>query len=331
MDQVELNRRLKKTTVEADALSVALDADVVFFTGDLSYWTSKYFVETCRKRKNKKKNVAVVVVTAGGSADTAYRIARHLQANYAEIYAVVPGQCKSAGTLIVSGSHKIYMGDFGELGPLDVQISKKDELWESTSGLNVDEAVHALETTAQKMFVAYLAKIKRQYRSVTFRTAADLSVALVEKLLGPIAAQIDPREIGENSRAMDITKNYATRLDKTSRNFKDRESINFLVESYPDHAFVIDINEAKSIFKHVEPFTAEMSVLETSLGVLAREPIDWGIGDDGEPFDVQFLSTEPPQAPAVQQSPSATPTTQTGTPQVPAQSNTATSRNSGAS
>jgi hypothetical protein len=302
MDQAELNARLAKTKDAANALSEALNADVIFFNGDLSYWTSKYFVEQCRKRGANRKNAAVVIITSGGDADAAYRIIRHLQTKFTagEIYAIVPGQCKSAGTLIVCGSHKIYMGDFGELGPLDVQFIKRDELWEAKSGLNVDEAVRALENIADKMFEGYLSKIKKRFRSVRFRTAADLSISLIEKLLGPIAAQIDPQEIGENSRAMDVTKNYATRLDKVSRNFKNADSITFLVESYPDHNFVIDITEAKNIFKEVHPFTEEMRTLEAELADLAREPIDWSMGIDGEPFEVKILSDKPSQPAAAQ-------------------------------
>jgi hypothetical protein len=306
MEQIEIDQRLLKTTTEADALSAALNADIIFFSGDLRAWySSKYFVETCREWKHKHPNAAIIVVTSGGSADAGYKIARFLQSQYKEVYALVLGHCKSAGTLIVSGAHKIYMGDFGELGPLDVQISKKDELWESTSGLNVDEAVQAMENTAEKMFFQYLSRIKTRYRSVTFRTAAEVSTGLIEKILGPIAAQIDPKEIGENSRAMDITKNYATRLNRKSGNFKDKQSIDFLVQSYPDHGFVIDLEEAQSIFKEVHPLTKEMEALDEKLGDLARDPIDWSWEVGHEFYDSQFLSTEPQPA-AAQQSPNLT-------------------------
>lgn len=297
MEQIELDQRLLKTTAEADALSAALQADVIFFNGDLRpWWSSKYFIEQCRQRQRKHPNAAVIIVTSGGSADAGYKIARYLQTQYKQFFALVFGTCKSAGTLIVSGAHKIYMGDFGELGPLDVQLSKKDEVWESTSGLNVDEAVRAMENTAEKMFFQYLSRIKTRYRSVTFRTAAEVSTGLIEQLLGPIAAQIDPREIGENSRAMDITKNYATRLNKKSENFKDKKSIDFLVESYPDHGFVIDLEEAQSIFKEVHPLTKEMDALDRKLGTLSREPIDWSADIGHEMYEVKFLSTEPAAA-----------------------------------
>jgi hypothetical protein len=304
MDQARIDRHLTRARDQAQALSNVLDADIVFFNGVISYSSSKYFLNQCRKRKRKKPNVALVIVSAGGDADAAYRIARHLQEKYSDgkIYAVVPGQCKSAATLLIIGAHQIYMGDFGELGPLDVQISKKDELWEETSGLNVEEALKVLENKGQTIFLDYVHMIKNSFRTVTFKTAAEVSISLTEKLLAPIAARINPLQIGENSRAMDIAKNYAMRLDKVPDNLKSVEALDFLLSSYPNHGFVIDLREANLIFRNVLPFTDEMNALDLGLGKLAREPLSWdGDGVSDEPFDVQFLSEEPPMPPAPEQ------------------------------
>ncbi len=306
MDQKTLTARFAKVKVSADALSAAFDADVIFFSGDLKFFTSRYFVQQCRKRTTRRTNAIIIPITDGGSADAAYRIARFLQQKYDRVIAMVLGYCKSAGTLIVSGAHEIYMGDFGELGPLDVQISRRDEIWEASSGLNVDEAVRALERTAEKMYFDYLQRIKSRNRSVTYRTAAELSIELIGKLLGPISQQIDPEEIGENSRAMDITKNYATRLDKKSDNFKSAASIDFLVNAFPDHGFVIDRVEAAEIFQNVKDLTPEMEALEKDLGRLAHHPIDWD-DDGGEEFEVSFLSSPVAATPVA--APAATPVT----------------------
>jgi ClpP class serine protease len=40
----------------------------------------------------------------------------------------VSGYCKSAGTLIALGANELAFGEHGELGPLDVQIAKRDEV-----------------------------------------------------------------------------------------------------------------------------------------------------------------------------------------------------------
>jgi hypothetical protein len=307
MDQTEIDKILDGAKAKAEAVGVAESADVIFFNGDLRYAVGYDLVIAARNRR-RKQNAIVIPVTEGGSADTAYRMARYLQRAYAKgiVRAFVPSLCKSAGTLLVAGAHQLYMGDLGELGPLDIQLSKKDELWEFSSGLNVDAAILALQETADKMFFDYLHRIKQRNSSVTYRTAADISVELTSRLLSPIYAQIDPAEIGENSRSMDITKNYAKRLDEVSKNFISPKTMNFLVESYPDHGFVIDRTEAAEIFKIVKPATKEMGELEEALGKLAHDPIDW---ERGIQYEVRFLTDEPkaPLAVVEKENPGGTP------------------------
>ncbi len=77
-------------------------------------------------------------------ADVAYRIARCLQHRYERITAVISGQCKSAGTLLAIGAHELAFSDHGELGPLDVQLRKADDMWAATSGLTVRNVCDAL-------------------------------------------------------------------------------------------------------------------------------------------------------------------------------------------
>src|SRR5258708_19182115 len=138
MEQAQIDRRLESARVKAaaDALSAALKADVVFLNGDMRYVAGYDLVVAGRKLKTKRPNVVIIPVTDGGNADVAYRIGRYLQREYKEVYAFVPSRCKSAGTLLAAAAHKLYMGDLGELGPLDIQISIKDEIGENSSGLN---------------------------------------------------------------------------------------------------------------------------------------------------------------------------------------------------
>ena len=62
-------------------------------------------------------------------------IARFLRGVYESVTVCVFGYCKSAGTLLALGCHEVAMGLRGELGPLDVQVSEKDELARFGSGL----------------------------------------------------------------------------------------------------------------------------------------------------------------------------------------------------
>jgi len=284
----------------ANALSAKLGADVIFFNGDLHWTSSQAFLKACKARKQKKPDALFVLVTSGGNPKAAYRMARCLQRSYTKFWIFVPGWCKSAGTLIASGAHEIYMSDGAELGPLDIQLSKKDEVWTGRSGLVVDAAVRALEDVGERMFFHYLYEIKDQSSSVTYKTAAGIASDLVGRLLGPVFGQIDPAEVGENSRTMNITKEYATRLDRHAKNFKSKEWLSYLVESYPDHSFTIDRAEASEIFVNVKAPSLEMENLEQILGDLAVEPID---SDQLGAYEVRYLSEEPPGRLSVVESP----------------------------
>lgn len=289
MEEEQMKSLFAAASPVANKLRDSLDVDVLFYSGNLNWESSHGVIKLCRSRKTKKSNVLLILVSSGGDPTSGYRIARCLQQRYTNFLVYVPGWCKSAATLIAAGAHHIYIGDDGELGPLDIQISRKDEVWSRKSGLVVDTSVRALESTAQRMFFRYLYEIKDQNSSVTYKTAASIAVELVGKLLAPVYAQIDPGEIGENSRTMNITTQYAKRLDQHARNFQSPEWLTYLVESYPDHGFAIDRKEAKDIFTHVSEPTAEMEELAAALASLASEPVDVS---EAELWETRFLSDE---------------------------------------
>jgi hypothetical protein len=271
----------------ANKLSSALDADVLFYNGEITFRSSGRFIDLICAR-NRKKKLVLILVTPGGEPDAAFKIGRAMQAKYDEIAIFVPGWCKSAGTLITLAANEIYIGDRGELGPLDIQIAKPDEISEMGSGLTVDSAMKSLEKTAAKMFLNLLVSIRGETGgSITTRTAAELASTMVVKLLDPIYRQIDPMKIGENSRAMNITRNYGTRLNMKSGILRP-QSLDFLVSSYPDHGFVIDRTEAKLLFTSVLEPTAEMlgltEVLKEAALINVRTP-------EGVP-SITFLSSE---------------------------------------
>jgi len=45
------------------------------------------------------------------------------------------GYCKSAGTLVAVAADQIVMSEFGQFGPLDVQLSDKNEIFGQTAAL----------------------------------------------------------------------------------------------------------------------------------------------------------------------------------------------------
>ncbi|KAG8153848.1 SDH family Clp fold serine proteinase [Burkholderia catarinensis] len=257
--------------IAARAVAQRLDCDIAVINSDIERNVDNDFILKVRTFK-KAKNLLLFIVTPGGDADAAYRIARCAQDNYERFIAFVSGYCKSAGTLCVLGANEIVMSDQGELGPLDVQLFKKDELGEMHSGLVIGEALKTLQDQAFSMFENYFLSIKRRSGGiVTFKTATETAAKIVSGLFQPIYAQIDPTQIGDIGRSMTIAKDYGQRLHAKGQNF-DTDTLNMLVESYSAHGFVIDRREAKELFNEVRAPEADEELLARRLAPASRFP-----------------------------------------------------------
>ncbi len=259
--------------VQATEISKERDADVILFNGPVSRPNAFKLIRACHGRI-KRKNVFLLLTTLGGDPHAAYVIARHLQANHERFTLFVSGLCKSAGTLIALGAHELIISSYGELGPLDVQLSKKDELGETQSGLVGLDALTQLQRLAFDSFEEFFLTMKIR-SGLTAQTCAKIATDLTSGLFTPIYGQIDPLHLGETGRAMSIAWNYGLRLirDEKKRNISPND-VTRLVNDYPSHAFVIDMAEIQELFKNVgEPNTAEQGLAD-SLGDLAVIPTD---------------------------------------------------------
>lgn len=101
----------------ADTVAARLDADLLFYNAPIERHFDQLVIDMCKKRR-KRPNVALFLITSGGDADAAYRIATCLQSKYQKFTLFVPGYCKSAGTLIALGAHELAVCDNTETGPL---------------------------------------------------------------------------------------------------------------------------------------------------------------------------------------------------------------------
>lgn len=245
--------------------------DYFLYNGPIERGKDLDFIEIVDQEKVHDACV-LFLVTGGGNPDAAFKMARYLQQRYEKFTVAITGACKSAGSLMAIGAHEVAFAPYGELGPLDVQLSKTDHLAQLESGLNISDAFLTLEERA----IATYSKLVFQIISssagvIAFPTASHAAKEIISALYGPIFARIDPEEVGSRSRAMRIGTDYGERLNVRSENLKDG-ALNRLASSYSSHTFVIDYAEAQMLFKRTRTLDDVEIRLVQGLKGAARYP-----------------------------------------------------------
>jgi len=267
----------------ANKIAHELSSDVLLINADIERGLDEKLISLIHHSRNRR-NIFLILITPGGNPDAAYRIARSLQDHYEQFIAFICGYCKSAGTLCVLGANEIVMSDVGELGPLDVQLYKKDELGELSSGLIAVEALQMLQMKAFEMFEQYFLDIKiHSGGQITFKTATEIALKMSTGLLEPLYRQIDPIHVGEMARSMKIATAYGERLMLRSQNYT-QETLETLSQTYPSHGFVIDKPEVEHLFKNVRQPSVDEENLRKELGECGHAPCPLGV--------IDFLSDE---------------------------------------
>ena len=238
-------------------VSKLCDADILVVSGPMSHEVSREVVKTIRYSKEiRSKNMCLVLCTYGGQAEPAYIIARTIRRYYDNFILYVFGYCKSAGTIVALGADEIVFGDDGELGPLDVQVTKEDGLGQMQSGMEYTLAMKAVSSSAFDVFEEHFLKTMYSSRgTISLRTSIETAANIAIGLVAPIAAQLDPLRMGEIRRAMDIAFEYGVKLGA------DPFIVRYLIEHYPSHEFIIDHEEAKILVPQYQ---------DARLGFIAR-------------------------------------------------------------
>lgn len=231
--------------------SEAYDADLYFYSGPIDDDGLGKIIGDIALHK-QKDNAVLILTTHGGSANAGYQIARIFQKTYEKFYVCAPSICKSAGTLIALGAHKLLVDAFSDLGPLDVQLLKQNEIAARKSGLLSRASFEALSDAAFELYEKLMISITLKSGGlVGFRLASELSSSMASNLLAPVFAQINPDTVGSENRDLDVAMAYGLRLAEYSEN-APLQSVLQLVRAYPSHDFIIDDDELKQLFENVE-------------------------------------------------------------------------------
>ena len=302
----------EKVDEQANAVSAALDAMVFVYSGDIDHSGIGGLLKAMQLSEDQpiRQNILVLLTTFGGDPDCAYKIATLLQSVSSKFYLCVPSRCKSAGTLIALGANEIFMTPASELGPLDVQLRRRDEIGQRRSGMVVRTALDGLAKETFKVYESVMEGIKENYGTISFEVASRVATTIATGVMEPVYAQIKPEELGNDLRDLSIATEYGNRLVERGKNGKP-DSVRRLVEDYPEHGFIIDNVEASDLFNVVKPPTKEIQSLITALGktcYVAQSPhvierLDRNPGDKEQPHDTAAGADTGPGADAAEGSP----------------------------
>jgi hypothetical protein len=207
-------------------------------------------VVTLRKALGDQQgeHLDAIVASPGGDVGAAYLIARELRRRFARLTVYVPLQAKSAAILLCLAAEELVLGPLGELGPLDQQYDAKQQadFPLSTSRLVPFRALEQLQRVAADTYDELVGRILEKSGMRPFE-ACSKAAELTSSLYGPLFAQVDPTQIAECARGLELGMEYTLRLLRRYRpeleGKQGKKIVHALVHAYPSHGFIIDFEE----------------------------------------------------------------------------------------
>jgi hypothetical protein len=259
---------LKNSTKFAGPVARHYDAEIFLYSGMISEPNYGRLVQELSKPRSRP-NGLLIVATNGGYANPAFKIARLMQTTFRQVLLYVPRECYSAGTLLALAAHRLIVDDFAELGPLDVQLPKQNEIGGRKSGLVSRSAFESLGEISFALFEKFMLQIKgKSDGTVSFEMASRIASQMAVQLVAPVLAKIDPDVIGSDHRDLNVAIEYGRRLAEIGGNVKPG-TVDHLVSAYPSHDFIVDEKEARSLFRATERPVPELYKLVASVAQIA--------------------------------------------------------------
>jgi hypothetical protein len=191
---------------------------------------------------------------------------------FGEVNIIVPLFAKSAATLMCLAADNIFMGEFAELGPIDIQIDDQIQHGaKSFSPLNEFKSIEFMREQAIE-WMDYYAVVMNSNYGISLKEALRDSVPLVGALMRPMFEQIEPLSMGEHRRALAISEEYAKRMIALTGNPNATEIVRRIVWDYPSHEFCIDFEEATGLGLPVKSLPeAQDRLLTKALATLDKD------------------------------------------------------------
>lgn len=203
----------------------------------------------------------LVVHSSGGDIHAAYQMMTLLRGRMAEngeLVTCVPRRAQSSATLLCLGGDRIVLDELGALGPLDAQIrvgvtdagtADYSSALHLLNGLNrlQDFSLDALQKTAARL---YDRRVRRTEDVLRF------SIDFSRGITAPLFERIESHKIGYWDQMLRTGEWYGRRLMRRGKLIRevpdfDRDAhvervVRQLVNDYPSHEYVIDVEELTS-------------------------------------------------------------------------------------
>ena len=196
-----------------------------------------------------QETLSLVLNSRGGSIEYAFGIAKAIRGRCHELEVIVPDIAKSAATLIALSADRIFLGKFGELGPMDPQVPDLTGSADRRSPLEIVKGLEYLRDYYIETFDLMVRFLLEQAGMDIAHTMEHATGAL-SPIAGSLYNSVNYRELGEAVRHLTVSQQYAK---ETMRRWSplDQASSEAVVETlvweYPDHGYMIDVEEAQRI------------------------------------------------------------------------------------
>lgn len=206
----------------------------------------------------KFDDLDLVIQSSGGDIHAAYQMMALLRGRMTgngELVACVPRKAQSSATLLCLGCDRIALGELGALGPLDAQIrvgltdvgtpdySSALHLLKGLSRLQQ----FSLDTLNQAAAMLYDKRVRRNDDILKY------GIEFSRGITAPLFERIESHKIGYWDQMLRTGESYGRRLLRRGKLIEDvpdvdrdehiEQVIRQLVNDYPSHEYVIDVEE----------------------------------------------------------------------------------------
>jgi ATP-dependent protease ClpP protease subunit len=204
----------------------------------------------------KGDSIDIILETPGGFAEVVEDLVKLIRSRYEKVGIIVPGYCKSAGTIFAMAGDEILMGPMSALGPIDAQIMFNNKRWSADAFLEGLEKIKKEVVSTGKLNPAYIPILQNISPGEIqhCENAQNLSKKLVYEWLAAYKFKYWDRHSSTNKKVtekdkLDRAKKIAVALGKQSewlthgRSIKitDLESLKLKITDYSQNP---ELNDA---------------------------------------------------------------------------------------